>query len=645
MRKTKNPAGRRGASLELFFLVTVLPLAFSGPVRTSSRLGRNVEVSSSSTAECDECVVSASASDVREAVQTEEVSLNASFANFTNGDLERAWNFLANLTVVDDSGNESVCGNSAAFLFCRAFSSCGDSQDEECSTVHQQARNTVCGEIRYIRGLLSPLTANDLGTLKTWLTHLEDRICPARMDYNTCVVRSAFGQYAFQHRCPSPLQTTRNEKRMSKDFQEEILEAEGMYFDPDEENAVYGQMFELYPCGDSCELVKKDDIRTKLVIATARIGGVLLLVLPVITLIACFRFGMRKMLRYPYRLQLYLAGAVFVFGLFLQPHAFLSVGGTDVHCNADGTERTGSLKDNGVCVFTFMMSVGGGMMFQLVTLMVVFAWWQLVLSLQMKKTWYAIKVQGKVEALWIVLSLTWSVTVVLVQFFDSEPLAAFISINFCITLYKGSQFISYSPYVIFLAAALAMIVDGLRRMRTVRRKSRIMRRKSGVYHRVSADRTIIAMVHRLRSYAIGLFLIALAEVFFQLVEKPGSVEHEVFAQRKVFRKCMVRSCGDLSLCEKEMPRLPVRRVTINMLFDICSIVLAFLLCSWAFQWKVWKGSSRNNLLHMARQTLTLPAVLIGTKDRTLSSGLAFENPAANSLDRNSVNKLSPSSPD
>ena len=363
----------------------------------------------------------------------------------------------------------------------------------------------VCREIRAVHSMLLPLTLSKKGQLKLWLQLAEQSLCPEHA-YTQCSVMS--NMLTYSHQCPYPLQPTQTLSHQSADFRSEVRTAETKYFVPAEKNISYAGNFEFFPCGDHCRIMDPWDSRTKFLDAWARISALCQFILPLVAYAAAFRAGMREMLRYPNRLQIHLATATLIFGLFLLPHMLIPITGRRIACNTDHTQKAESgLKSDVGCVFTYSTSTGGGMMFQLITLFVAVAWWQLILKLGMNRRWYVVQMDGKVELLWFVAALTWSIVVVVVQYKDSAPLVTFFILDFCISLYQGSEYIHFTPSIMFLGFSVLILIDGVRRMQRLHQGSIRLRRRSSphnIHRKRTSDRTLLRMARRLRGYICGL---------------------------------------------------------------------------------------------------------------------------------------------
>ena len=527
-------------------------------------------------------------------------------------DVVNMWNFLETHAKKSEAVNASHCAKTSS-LFCRPLYVCNKScqacQDDR---AYRESVDKVCLNLRYNHAILQPSLDSGRGDLKAWFLLLEEQLC-GLTNYSCCSEPTNTTQQSF-HRfvCPYPLRKTSVSSRQSMDFKKDIKTAL-TYFQRGDGNASLDG-FDIYPCGDHCDQVDPASWRTKFVDNITRLSGIIQIVMSFIAAMATVRTGLGDMCQYPNRLQLHLLMAVFFFSLFLVPHVFLPATGRPIACNDDKTaQELDNLKKDSSCVFTFIVSTMGGMMFQLITLYVAISWWQLVLKLKRVSKWYVIRMDGKVEVLWLLGSIIWSVVIVIVQYKDKEPLVPFLVLQFCISLYTGSEFITYTPYVMFASISFLVLIDGLRRMRRVRHSSVRFRKNCGLRkQRLKGDRAMTTILNHLKRYIIGLFLIGAIEITFRFIDPPGKADTTVFDQRAEYQKCMVGSCGNFSRCQSFRPQIPDHRIAVNFLFDAFSAVLAVLICSWALNPKVWRRQAIEHRHKLIKRSTFSKAIVSNT---------------------------------
>ena len=447
-------------------------------------------------------------------------------------------------------------------------------------------RDAVCLELRVILSLSQPLLLNDLGELHPWVSLAESTLCERR-NFSQCFVRSMSGDFPTAvYSCPHPLQRTYKPSRRSRSLKELLDLLETNYLSMPT-NLTDAETFSLYPCGDHCNIVGSSTRRTLIVFWT-RFSGVVQMLLALVVLAASFRIGIREMLRYPNRLQLYLMCAVLIFAQFLWPHILQPITGHDIGCHGDHTEKLSvDLMSDSACVYSFALGVFGGMMFQLITLFVAVAWWQLVMKLQIKDRWYVIDPSGKVEFVWMSVSLAWTIVVIVYLAGKESSLETQGSLNFCVSTDSSARWMVFAPQVLFLAIALCILCDGLRRLQVIFVKSKKLRIRASIMHRRSSDRTMEIMIRRIRSHVIGLVLIGVVEVAFLFIDDAKAEADRAEREKRAFLKCMIAFCGDATKCQAVVPVLATKTVVITFFFSSFSLVLALLLCAWAFQPYVW----------------------------------------------------------
>lgn len=503
--------------------------------------------------------------------------------------LLKMWSFLGNAVQHEKDDSADSCGRQGVLL-CKAVLPCN-----ETITCCSIAMDGVCLELRYNHALLTPLLDDGEGVLQPWFQLLEETLCFEPSNYNRCSI-SWTRQNATYHKflCPRPLQRTDFPSRQDHYFYKEVQRAWTEILLPSA--GLNRTSFQQYPCARYCKKLDPTSWRVALFQAVMSMAGLILLTMSLVAAVAAFRIGMHNMCRYPNRLQLHLAVAVFLFSLFMVPQILSLFTGEKIACYEDNAVRPDAVYKRHVgCVFSFALTDFGGMMFQLIALYVAIAWWQLVLKLR-RVRYYAVAMNGKIEVIWLLASVAWSVTVVVIQYKDKEPLVPFFGLEMCISLYNGSQFITYTPYILFLFCTLVVLVDGLRRMKKVRKSSIAVKETCGIRRMRRSDRAMLKIVNHLKRYMIGLLLVGSIEATFRFIDPPGYVADKVEDGLVHFEKCMIATCGSVESCQHLQPVLPLPRLIVGILFSILSAITAVLLCSWALDKKVWKGKAPVNEL-------------------------------------------------
>lgn len=473
-------------SVRICYSQTVLPWTGIDLYIDRLRVGyQNLQRASNITPTYDACV-----NDV-----TTPLNSSSMTSSPVHNDLSAMWAFihehqpLINRTLT--SANQSCDVISASIGYCnllyRNSTTCFLPRDNDSPPTH------LCLESWYVQGLLAPLLLTGRVQLLPWLQAIATVLCPAAHNFSACstsdvtiVMMNGTNSSSVMayHACPLPYRRVQAEDHIDEDFLKDVNNSFVYTCQPGVNSTVpvcarntsrvdFNDSRHLFTCAYDCHSLTDTSVtRFKFIVVWARIVFVVNMLLPVIFIISCAKSGCRAALEYPSRLIVYMVSTLFLVGAYLLPHFLEIFGVQPITCNSDDSAAgSDELKRLFLAQWSAVAFQFGFAMFRWIILFVAFAWWQLVLKLDhsgMTK-WYIFKVQGKFELAFFILLIVYSIVITAVKV--QGQYEAYEIIRFILTFTSWGGDFSLAVDVVAMALAYPFLIDGLRRLRRIRKTS------------------------------------------------------------------------------------------------------------------------------------------------------------------------------
>lgn len=415
--------------------------------------------------------------------------------------------------------------------------------------------------------------------------------------------------------CPDPFQTTDDPSHWLPLFEQSAAGLSDLVSPP-------GSVFinTSFPCGQKCRAEGYEESTAQALLIVQSIG-VYLGILASIVAVVVGILSRETMFTYPNRLLLYLNVAYMFWAAGYLPAA--TVDTIPLLCHSDRTLRTENLTDSSVCVYSFIMQYGFGLVLVSVHLLVAFSWCRLAYCLrQIAPLDQTGKKQLALEMSFIAAGVIAGIVGCTVLLMKDDGIQLIIQNGICAPSNKYSLYATEIPFYVGATLEIVLLAIGMFNVYAVRRRSLLFRRASRPHAKRNNIRKSLNRI--IRTLMFYTCLLAVTTIAWGLVTLAIRIEgidpSELFDQFEVFT-CSIVTCG-ASICT------PVRAsdhvVAGDFIFAILIGLSGVVYASWVLQRSIWQPeSSKKPRPGLKTLTHVIMRMTPGNRHRSATSSSSY----------------------
>ena len=387
--------------------------------------------------------------------------------------------------------------------------------------------------------------------------------------------------------CPEPLQQTDDQSHWIPGLEELTRDVHLDAANAPLDNYYFNNSF---PCGRACRVEGYTDSEAKALKVVESISVYVGMLCTLAALImACLNH--KTMFSYPKRLFIYLNLAY-----FLSTMAYLPAVSVDVIpylCYSDRTLRTDNFKDSPMCVYTFIMWYGFGLVLISVNILIAISWFRLARFLRsttpsFQKAWK----QLAFEMVFIGTGVAACIVGVAVLLSKDDGLGLALQTGVCTVASKYSLYALEIPSYVAAVLEFACLLGGAIQVVSIRRRSITFRRASHPIGKCNVIKTSLnRVIHTLLLYVVILFTTSLAWALTALASRLGGKSNSALFDATNRNTCTIISCGNPD-CFNE--RVAGYVVAGDFIFALLIGISGVIYSTWVLQPAIWRPQQTNN---------------------------------------------------